>query len=137
MTEIGGTQGNSDGSKVIEAIVHTVIEPTFLPAISWTGRGRGKEKKISLSKYTNVTKLIAEVMNKADRSFDLSKTLSCLKYKIIKHAPTKYGSNRKDDSKVMSDQGLTVTQTVARYILSIQLQLKCVHSCNLLILCFL
>lgn len=96
---------------MIEAVVHTLIDPGFLPAISWSGRGRGKEEKIALSKYSNVTKLIVEVMNKADRNFDQLKTLNALKYKVIKYAPAKYGSKQKDIPK---DKSLIVTETVAR-----------------------
>lgn len=93
MTVIGGTGGNSDGTKVLEPVVHALIEPSFLPSISWTGRGRGKEMKIALSKYTKITSMIIDVLNKADRKFDQTTTIKSLKYKIIKHAPTKYGSN--------------------------------------------
>lgn len=111
LTAIGGTRGKSNGAKVIEAVVHTLIDPAFLPAISWSGRGRAKEEKIPLSKYSNVTNLIAEVMNKADRSFDQLKTLNSLKYKVIKYAPAKYGSKQKDIPK---DETSSVTETAAR-----------------------
>lgn len=111
LTDIGGTRGKSDGTKVIEAVVHTLIDPAFLPAISWSGRGRAKEEKIALGKYSNLTKLIAEVMNKADRSFDQLKTLNSLKYKVIKYAPAKFASKQKGNPK---DKDVTITETVVR-----------------------
>lgn len=114
---IGGTRGNSDGSKVLEPVVHALIEPNFLPSISWTGRGRGKEVKIALSKYTRITNVITDVMNRADRKFDQTTTIKNLKYKIIKHAPTRYASNEKNDTEKVKNSKLAVNETVAKYVL--------------------
>lgn len=116
LTEIGGTKGNADGTKIIESIFHTIITPAFSPDISWTGRGRGKEEKIALSKYSNITNVIAEVMQKADRRFDQLKTLNCLKYKVLKRAPGKFGLKPKSDSKEVGDKNVTVMETVEWYV---------------------
>lgn len=80
--------------------MHAIIEPTFLPSISWSGRGRGKELKIALSKYTKIVNLIAEILNKADENFDQLKTIQCLKYKIIKYAPAKFGLKEKTNDVI-------------------------------------
>lgn len=113
LTDIGGTRGKSNGKKVIDAVVHSLIDPTFLPSISWSGRGRAKEEKIALSKYTRLTKFIHEVMSKADRNFDYQKTLNVLKYRVLKYAPAKYGSKLNGDPK---DKNPIVTETILRYI---------------------
>lgn len=92
---IGGVNGNNDGEKVLEPVVHSLISPKFLSSISWTGRGRGKERKISLNFYENL----------ADTKFSQLKTLNTLKYKIIKYAQTKFGD--RDPSSTNSDATAT------------------------------
>lgn len=96
LTNIGGKSGNSDGKKILEPIVLAIIEPVFLPSISWSGRGRANEKKIALVAYQNIVNLIALLMSKADKKFNYSATVKALKYKIIKHAPAKYGIERSE-----------------------------------------
>lgn len=113
LSEIGGTRGNSDGSKVLEPVVHALIAPVFLPSISWSGRGRGKEIKISLSKYTRIINLIVETLNKSDRKFDHLKTTKDLKYRILKYAPAKFGQKEKD-SEVLDCNNSTVNGTVSK-----------------------
>lgn len=92
--------------------MHALIEPAFLPSISWSGRGRGKEMKIPLSKFSNTVNLIALALEKADKKFDQLETIKCLKYKVIKYAPAKYGSKEtcasKDDDNIS-----TVSETVS------------------------
>lgn len=116
LSEIGGTRQNSDGSKVLEPVVHALIAPDFLPSISWSGRGRGKESKIALSKYTRITNLIGEVVNLADGNFDQIKTLKDLKYKILKYAPAKYGCKEKGNSNDVDSNHLSVDGTVSMYV---------------------
>lgn len=91
LCEIGGSQGKGDGAKILESVVHKVIQPAFLPKISWSGRGRGNETKIALCQYSNVINLISIVVNRGDRKFNQGETEKCLKYKIIKYAPTRFG----------------------------------------------
>lgn len=102
---IGGVNGNNDGEKVLEPVVHSLISPKFLSSISWTGRGRGKERKISLNFYENLVNLITLIVNKADTKFSQLKTLNTLKYKIIKYAQTKFGD--RDPSSTNSDATAT------------------------------
>lgn len=80
----------------MEPVVHALIAPDFLPSISWSGRGRGKEEKIALSKYTKLINLIVETVIRADATFDNLQTIKSLKYKILKYAPAKYGSKEKN-----------------------------------------
>lgn len=102
LTSIGGSNGKSNGSKIIELVVHSIIEPTFLPYISWSGRGKEKDEKIALSKYSNIINLISLVMNKADKKFNQLETTKALKYKIIKYAPAKYGTkNDENDAEAL------------------------------------
>lgn len=96
LTCIGGSRGKSNGSRIIEPVVHSVIEPAFLPSISWSGRGREKDEKIALSKYSNIINLISLVTNKADKNFTQLDTTKALKYKIIKYAPAKFGKKPAD-----------------------------------------
>lgn len=80
--------------------MHTIITPAFLSSISWTGRGKGKEKKIPLNGYVNILNLITLTLNKADASYNQMKTEYDLKYKIIKYASAKYG----DSNRTVGDQ---------------------------------
>lgn len=113
MVEKGGKLGKSDGSKVLKPIVHALIEPEFLPSISWTGRGNGKEQKIAFKKYTRTVNLIVEIMNLADGSYDETTTLRDLKYKIIKHAPANYGPKEKSSQNVNINH-LNVKETFSK-----------------------
>lgn len=90
---IGGSAGKSNGTKVLEPLVHALIAPNFLSNISWTGRGKGKEKKIALNAYVKLLNLITVTLNKADKSYNQLKTENDLKYKIIKYATAKYGDS--------------------------------------------
>lgn len=116
LTEIGGTGQNSDGSKVLEPIVHALIAPEFLPNISWSGRGRGKELKIALSKYTRIINLIAEIVNMADGNFDHLRTLKDLKYKILKYAPAKYGSKDRTNQSDVNNTNLPANVADSKYV---------------------
>lgn len=88
---IGGESGVADGFAVLEAVVYCMIYPSFLSKISWTGRaGKGQPKKVALSKYANIVKLILEICQKADNSYGHDDCLEDLKYKIIKYAHSKY-----------------------------------------------
>lgn len=89
---IGGVNGKCDGRKILEPVVYSLIAPSFMCKISWTGRaGKGEPRKIPLSKYINVVNLIAFTLNKADRRYTQLKTENKLKYTIIKNVNAKFG----------------------------------------------
>lgn len=115
MVQKGGRHGKADGKKVLKPVVHALISTVFLPYISWTGRGCGKEKKISLKNYVAIISLISEVLYLADRKFDESTTLKNLKYNIIKHAPANYGT-KENDNLILDTDNIAVNETVSRYI---------------------
>lgn len=104
---IGGESGSSDGLKVLEKIVHSLISPHYLPSVSWTGRGKGNEKKVALSKFINVLYLITQSVNKADSSYNYDKSIQKLKYTILKHAPAKFGKTSRDKKELNSDKSCT------------------------------
>lgn len=104
---IGGTNGSADGLKVLEKIVHSLISSQFLPSISWTGRGKGNERKIALSKYINLMNAITVTACKADVNFTSDKSTHKLKYTILKHAPSKFGK----PSSEISDKPNTDAQS--------------------------
>lgn len=92
--KIGGDTGDNDRSKVLEPIVHALIAPILLSSISWSGRaGKGKSKKIALSKYAGIVRIICSLCQKADKSSDSEQCIKDIKYKIIKYAYEKYSDN--------------------------------------------
>lgn len=86
LKKIGGDIGTSNGKTIIESIVYSLIDPTFLSNISWTGRGKPNETKIAMKQFTNITDLIIYTTQKADSSCTREKILKMLKYKVIKYA---------------------------------------------------
>lgn len=112
MKNIGGSSGKGNGAKILQPIVHTIISPTFLCSISWTGRGKGKERKIPFSIYVNIVNMITKLVTAADKNYTQVKTIEDLKYKIIKHAPAKYGTQVESDQSNLSVD----VQTSSRYI---------------------
>lgn len=96
---IGGDKGDADGEIVLERIVHCLISPTFLPQISWTGKGKQKEKKVALCRLTHLIDLIKVTTVKSDRSFTDAQFKDKLIYGILKRAPSKYGITGKNDDK--------------------------------------
>lgn len=89
LKDVGGDKGASIGDKVIEPVVYALIEPAFLANISWTGRGKGNERKIALKKFVNITNLITFTINKADNRCVQDDILKLLKYKVLKYASVK------------------------------------------------
>lgn len=104
---ISGTGGNSNGFKVLEKIVFSLISPQFLPGISWTGRGKGNEKKFAMSALVHTMNLIVLSVCKADKNYDSDKVLKKFKYTILKTAPSKFGQKMQKDSSEMSSTLVT------------------------------
>lgn len=92
---VGGEEGTAAGVKVLEQLVQYMINPSFLPSISWTGRGKDKGSKIPLCGFPRIVNFIAVSVNKADSTFTNEKTMNKLKYKILKQAPIKFGKLQK------------------------------------------
>lgn len=91
------TDGNVDGELVLEKIVHSLINPRYLKDISYTGKGKQKERKVALCKFIYVLDFIKSITFKADRSFSQTQFNSKLIYGILKIAPSKYGTSGKSD----------------------------------------
>lgn len=102
LTKIGGSSGDADGAQVLEPLVHSLIAPIYLAQISWSGRaGKGKSKKVPLSKYANLLRLICEICSKADRAYNHEICINDLKYKVIKYAHSKYSSQTDENRDVL------------------------------------
>lgn len=99
-----GSGGKLQGSKMLEALVHSIITPKMLSNVSWSGRaGKGKEKKIALSKYDNIIALITSLCQKSDDTYTSNECLKDLKYKILKYAYSKCNDdNVTSDSEIVS-----------------------------------
>lgn len=101
--------GGEAVDKVLERMTHYLIKPSFLPQISWTGRGRGKEKKIALSAFVQIVNFIAISMNKIDKNYKYKNVVSDLTYGILKRAPSKFGKPKESD-QISSSPSNTVDQ---------------------------
>lgn len=101
LNKIGGESGKANGSKILEPLVLAIFEPKMLNRISWTGRAAsGKAKKIAISKYSNILRLITNLCEKADSTYKSEECLYDLKYKIIKYAHAKYGETNAEPGSV-------------------------------------
>lgn len=92
--------GKSSGSDVLERLTQYLISPKYLPHVSWTGRGKEKERKFALSACDQLINFLVVTVNKIDRSYNNKKVVSELIYGILKRAPTKYGKTSKHKSSV-------------------------------------
>lgn len=84
---------------MIEKIVHSLISSRFLPDISYTGKGKQKERKVALCRYSHVLDFIKITTNKADEKFTDAQFKDKLIYGILKRAPSKYGGSSKNNEK--------------------------------------
>lgn len=91
---IGGVNGETGGFQVLEILMQTLISPSYLPSISWTGRGKGKERKTALNSFTQTVNIITVTVMKADSSYSSKKVQEAITYEILKRAPNKYGQDR-------------------------------------------
>lgn len=75
--------------------METLISSSYLGSISWTGRGKGKERKASLSTFKHIMNLITVIVMKADCTYCPSQIQKSITYDILKRAPLKYGNASK------------------------------------------
>lgn len=78
---------------MLERIVHSLISPSLLPEISWTGKGKGKEKKMALCRLNCLLDFMKATAFKADNHFTDAKFKDKIVYGILKRAPSKYGKS--------------------------------------------
>lgn len=93
--KVGGDKGTADGFKVLDNIMRAIINPSFLPSMSWTGRGKGKEQKIAFNGYPNLFNMITVAVMKADSQYDSTKVQEAITYEVLKRAPSKFGRKAK------------------------------------------
>lgn len=100
--------GETSGNDVLQRLMHYLISPKYLPQVSWTGRGKGKERKFALSACVQLVNFIVLTMNKIDSSYTHKKVVSEITYGILKRAPSKFGkskaSNQKDGPASISSE---------------------------------
>lgn len=99
---------HANGIKVLGKVAHLLISPAFLPAISWTGRGKEKERKIALRKYDHLVEFIIQIVKKADSRLSSDEILEGIKYNILKRAPNQY-RKRTDQEKNQHESPSTST----------------------------
>jgi len=80
MSEIGGTTGKKDGTKIAYLLMDRLFKRQLLTLCSWTGSTKKKKKKIkkiAFFKYNRITDVIYEIIHLADsRYIILMTTLS-------------------------------------------------------------
>lgn len=79
------------GSRATERLVYHLIDPSFLPKISWTGRGKGTEKKIALCRFTYIVNFITNNILKSNKITE--KEFDREFKNVLKRAPSKFGKN--------------------------------------------
>lgn len=115
ISRIGGEDGKADGEIVLEKIVHALISPPYLKEISWTGKGRQKERKVALCRLPHLIDFVKAMTVKADSNFTDTQFKDKLIYGILKRAPSKYGGKNEDKENVEERSTLSkkVTERVA------------------------
>lgn len=100
--------GETCANQALERLMCYLISPSYLPRVSWTGRGKGKERKVSLSACVQLVNFIVIVVNKIDGSFNHKKVVAELTYGLLKRAPTKFGkpkaNNANDNSASIAEK---------------------------------
>lgn len=85
------------GADLLERLTHYLISPKFLPHVSWTGRGKGKERKFALSKCIYLVNFIVITVSKVNKKYNHEKVVSEITYGLLKRAPSKYGKEKTSD----------------------------------------
>lgn len=89
---------NADGFEVLQKLVLCLISSSFLPFVSWTGRGKGNERKVALCNYLHIRDFLTKTVCRADKSYNEEKITRKLTYTILKHAPAKFGKPKEVSS---------------------------------------
>lgn len=95
---------NVDGFEVLQKLVLSLISSSLLPSVSWTGRGKGIERKIALCHFLHIRNFLTKIVCKADKSYNEDKIVRKLTYTILKRAPSKFGKSKKVPSKIGSEK---------------------------------
>lgn len=108
--------GTSTGYEVLKRLTQYLISPKYQPYVSWTGRGKGKERKFALSKCDHLVNFIIVTVNKIDSKFNRKKIEHELTYDILKRAPSKFGkpkaSEQNKSPSSSSEESLGVSPIV-------------------------
>lgn len=75
--------------------MQALINTSYLPEISWTGRGKKKERKVAFSRFTHLIDFIKVMTLKADNEYSDDQVDYRLTYHIFKRAPSKFGATGK------------------------------------------
>lgn len=108
--------GHVSGSQVLERLMCYLISPSYLPQVSWTGRGKGKERKFSLSACSQLINFIVIVVKNVDERFNYRKVVAELTYGLLKRALSKFGkkaSDAKKNSAPIAEEHVENTVTVS------------------------
>lgn len=92
---IGGTDGTSDGEKVLLEIFPYLIDSKFISNITWSGKTNSKEKKKTRFDHrVDIVGLIYEICTTADSKYSNVRCKTDMVYKVFKYAyRNKVGEN--------------------------------------------
>lgn len=83
---IGGRNGVGKADKLIGRVFLTIMSAELLSTYTWSGRGKGEEKKNSFKNYRNVQQLIFTVLNLVQKTYSLDECIHHIKFKVLKYA---------------------------------------------------
>lgn len=101
---VGGTDGTSGGMATLKSIISYVINPRFLKNISWTGRGKGDERKIPLQRYVHTVDFITVLGVKADHTLTRRQVQKAFTYTLCKHPPRSPSKKKKNPASKENDK---------------------------------
>lgn len=98
---IGGATGAGKAYKHIKKIFAAIMALDVLSTFTWSGRGKGIERKNAFEKYHNVQKLIFTVLNLIESNYSMDECIRDMKQKIFKYAYLH--SSKNNDIEEMND----------------------------------
>lgn len=99
---------------MLEKIVESLISTSYLPDISWTGKGKQKERKVALCRFNHLIDFVKATTFKADTHYTEAKFKDKLIYGILKRAPSKYGVGNNKENVSDTSEILQASNTAAK-----------------------
>lgn len=83
---IGSNRGDGKAEKFVQQVFQAIVSPELLSTYTWTGRGKGIDRKNSFKNYRNIQNLMFTVLNLIQKTYLMKDFLCDIKMKVLKYA---------------------------------------------------